>query len=178
MTPASATAPFNPMAARRPVTGGGTPLAPQLMAAQGTSGQLAQRPAPQAGSPAVARPRPQFPGGGNIGNSAPGSRSPTGSLPEYPAGFNAAEYPWMSDTSIQWGGGPHGYLPIGYQAQPFAYYASGGGGPSHLQSNGRWSPQSTPNQLAPWEYKYFQDTWTQNYDPNEPGYINTRGSRG
>jgi hypothetical protein len=80
----------------------------------------------------------------------------------------------MSDTSIQWGGGPHGYLPIGYQAQPFAYYASGGGGPSHLQSNGRWSPQSTPNQLAPWEYKYMQDTWTQNFNPNEPGYINTR----
>lgn len=98
----------------------------------------------------------QYYGGGNIGQSAPGSRSPTGNPANIPA--DAADYPWMQDQSIQWGGGPYGYLPIGYQPQNYDYYSQGNYG----------------GHLAPWEYKYWQDTWTQNYDPNQPGYINTR----
>jgi len=92
-------------------------------------------------------------GGGNIGQSAPGSRSTTGAMPV----DNVGEYPWMQDQSIQWGGGPFGYLPIGYVPQNFDYYSQGNYG----------------GHLAPWEYKYMQDTFTQNYNPNDPGYINT-----
>jgi hypothetical protein len=66
----------------------------------------------------------------------------------------AQENPWMADTSVIWGGGSGGYLPIDYQAQNYRYY------------------QNTPN-LAPWEQKYMQDTWTQNYDRNQPGFVNT-----
>jgi hypothetical protein len=96
--------------------------------------------------------------GGNIGNSAPGSRSPTGAMPVDHAG----DYPWMSDSSIQWGGGPYGYLPIGYQPQSFNYY----------------SQNDLGGHLAPWEYKYWKDTWTQNLDKDQPGFVNTqRGSR-
>jgi hypothetical protein len=95
--------------------------------------------------------------GGNLGMSAPGSRSPTGNPAFTSADPNYEYKPWMADTSVQWGGGPHGYLPIGYQGQDFSYY------------------QNAQN-LAPWEQQYMQDTWTQNFDPNSPtgGYINTR----
>jgi hypothetical protein len=91
--------------------------------------------------------------GGNIGQSAPGSRSPTGAMPV----DNVSDYPWMQDTSTQWGGGPFGYLPIGYQPQAYNYYS-----------------QNMPGgHLAPWEEKYFQDTWTQNFDKDQPGFVNT-----
>jgi hypothetical protein len=96
--------------------------------------------------------------GGNLGTSRDSNRTPTGNLATYPAEFNAAEYPWMSDTSVNWGGGPFGYLPIGYQAQNADYY------------------QQNMQNLAPWEQKYYTDTFTQNYDPNAPGYINTRNT--
>ena len=89
---------------------------------------------------------------GNMGMSAPGSRTATGNLANYPA--DTMDMPWMADPSVQWGGGQYGYLPIGYQAQNYNYYAN------------------TPN-LAPWEQKYFQDTWTQNLDRNQPGFVNT-----
>ena len=132
-------------------------------------------------------------GGGNIGQSAPGSKSPTGN-PVDPKGLfgfqgtydqwraeQAKENPWMEDTSIQWGGGPSGYLPIGYQAQPLSYYqqADAGGnvaqGPFTQQgAHGRWRPSGGYAQMAPWEQRYAADTWTQNFAPGEPGYINTR----
>jgi hypothetical protein len=88
-----------------------------------------------------------------MGASAPGSRSPTGNLANYPQ--DTTPYDWMTDTRVQWGGGPGGYLPIGYQPQNYNYYAN------------------TQN-LAPWEQRYFADTWTQNYDPNQPGYVDTQ----
>jgi hypothetical protein len=176
---------FDPMAARRPATAGGSGLAQQI--AQGTGGgQLPQSPGtgspPVAQQSAMARPAPtagSYFAGGNIGQSATGAKSPTGNPAQYPADFNANEYPWMADQSIQWGGGPFGYLPIGYQPKSYDYYSqhmtqlarprqgaqNRAGIP--LQDPGAYAP------LAPWEQRYFQDTWTQNYDPNQPGYIDT-----
>jgi hypothetical protein len=95
----------------------------------------------------------RFANAGNMGASAPGSRSPTGNLANYPQ--DTTPYDWMADTSVQWGGGPGGYLPIGYQAQNYDYYRN-------------------TNNLAPWEQRYAADTWTQNYDPSQPGYFDTR----
>jgi len=63
----------------------------------------------------------------------------------------AATHPWMNDTSVMWGGGSQGYLPINYQPHDIRYY------------------MNTPN-LAPWEGAYFGDTWTQNIQPDKPGY--------
>ena len=144
------------------------PNSPQANPGNATAGMSALR-------------RPGYFAGGNVGNSAPGSNSPTGNPPIFPAGFNSAEYPWTQDTSVQWGGGPGGYLPIGYQPQSFGYYAQadqGGNvaqGPYSVQgANGRWRPVGGYAQMAPWEQRYARDTWTQNYDPNQPGYINTR----
>ena len=93
--------------------------------------------------------------GGNLGNSQAGARGHYEPVAADPTGY----HPWMADTSIQWGGGPGGYLPIDYQPQSYAYYQSGA-------------------QLAPWEGQYAKDTWTQNFDKNAPGFVNTqRGSR-
>ena len=86
--------------------------------------------------------------GGNMGNS------PAGAQGRYQPVDSVGDYPWMTDTSTQWGGGPFGYLPINYQPQAYSYY------------------QNTQN-LAPWEQKYMQDTWTQNYDRNQPEFVNT-----
>jgi hypothetical protein len=175
--------PFDPMADRvpqRPATAGGGGVANQI--AQGSQERLGQSAATNLGSPSVARPAPtagNYFAGGNVGQSAPGAKSPTGNPAQYPADFNAAEYPWMADQSIQWGGGPFGYLPIGYQPKSYDYYSqhmtqlarprqgaqNRAGIP--LQNPGAYAP------LAPWEQRYFQDTWTQNYDPNAPGYIDT-----
>ena len=160
-------------------------LGPQSLAGTqfDASQQLAQRPVPTGGQPMLdsqgqprlnSRGRPitgwtnpnhqgaigydwnRYAQGGNLGTSRTSDRTPTGNLATYPGGFNAAEYPWMSDTSVNWGGGPFGYLPIGYQAQDYRYY------------------QNNMQNLAPWEQKYFNDTWTQNYDKDQPGFINTQ----
>ena len=168
--------PFDPMAQRQP-----PPFQPS-----GDPSLFGNRYASQ-GSPG------RYYMGGNLGQSAPGSKSPTGNPvdPKSQFGFQgdynqwrgamAQENPWMEDTSVQWGGGPSGYLPIGYQAQPYSHYqASAGGnvaqGPWAQAANGRWRPSGGYAQLAPWEQKYAQDTWTQNYDPQQPGYINTRNT--
>ena len=75
----------------------------------------------------------------------------------------------MSDTSITWGGGPNGYLPLNYQPQSREYYSGPGVyGPAQQTANGRW--YSPMVQRAPWEDAYARDTWTQNYDPSKPGY--------
>ncbi len=88
--------------------------------------------------------------GGNIGNSLAGAKG------NYQPVDSVGDYAWMQDPSIQWGGGPFGYLPINYQPQSYDYYST------------------NMNQLAPWEYKYFNDTFTQNYDPSQPGYVDTQ----
>lgn len=113
--------------------------------------------------------------GGNLGNSNPALAKysdPAWTPPGEQESFSgrgvtyndwraqmAQENPWMSDTNVVWGGGSQGYLPIDYQAQNYNYY------------------QNAQN-LAPWEQRYMQDTWTQNFDPNSPsgGYINTRNT--
>ena len=88
--------------------------------------------------------------GGNMGNSAMGAQG------NYRPVDAVGDYPWMTDQSTQWGGGPFGYLPINYQPQNFGYYNQPG------------------VNYAPWETKYATDTFTQNYAPQQPGYINTR----
>ena len=131
------------------------------------SQQLAQRPAPTGGMPQLnARGRP-IPGWTNPNHQGPigmdwsryamvgnMENSLVGAQGRYQPVDSVGDYPWMTDTSTQWGGGPFGYLPINYQPQAYSYY------------------QNTQN-LAPWEQKYMQDTWTQNYDRNQPGFVNT-----
>lgn len=141
----------------------------------------------------------QYYQGGNIGNSAmsdryadpawhppgqPESSSASGQTYEQWRQEMAQRYPWMNDTNIVWGGGPEGYLPINYQAQDLDYYrqATAGGNvntsPWVQKDIGggrmRWVPSGPTSQMAPWELAYMKDTWTQNYDPNAPGYFNTR----
>ena len=87
--------------------------------------------------------------GGNMGNSAMGAQG------NYRPVDAVGDYPWMTDQSTQWGGGPFGYLPINYQPQAFSYYNQPG------------------VNYAPWETKYANDTWTQNYNRDDPGFINT-----
>jgi len=115
--------------------------------------------------PGRRRPTPSIPGaghqgpagmdwsrynmGGNMGNSAMGAQG------NYRPVDSVGDYPWMTDKSTQWGGGPFGYLPINYQPQAFSYYNQPG------------------VNYAPWETKYANDTWTQNYNRDDPGFINT-----
>jgi hypothetical protein len=159
----------------RPLPGTGSPTMLNQLASTGgdptlsggnsigsAGGRVMQRPATGGSAPVAPTPRPRptgldrYFGSGNIGQSQAGSTGPFRYNP-VPTDNNN-DYPWMQDQSIQWGGGPHGYLPLDYQPQNFDYYAQGNYG-SHL---------------APWEYKYWKDTWTQNYDPNAPGFANTR----
>jgi len=174
-----------------PATAGGG-LVPNQFAARDQSHLGLQRPTPTGGGaapsgwnyqnlnalqnwdpamhPGRRRPTPSIPGaghqgpagmdwsrynaGGNMGNSAMGAQG------NYRPVDAIGDYPWMTDKSTQWGGGPFGYLPINYVAQPFSYYNQAG------------------VNYAPWETKYANDTWTQNYNRDDPGFINTqRGSR-
>ena len=116
---------------------------------------------------------------------------PSGTASNYELGnyeswrqYMSREFPWMEDKSIQWGGGTgsQGWLPAGYVPQSPEYYQSAYGGKvggTSVQDprTGRWMVVGG-HELAPWEYKYAQENWTQNYDPNQPGYINTRSPGG
>ena len=86
----------------------------------------------------------------------------------------AQRYPWMENTSVVWGGGPGGYLPVDYQYQNADYYSGPGiYGPRQQAHNGRWFSPITYR--APWEDLYASERWTQNFDPQGAGFIDTSG---